>query len=113
MFSEDFYKIVAQYKFVLSMENSVCDDYVTEKLWRAFYIGAVPVVYGSPLAKDIFPTNRSAIEVTDFAGPQQLAEFIAELNQNDDEYEKYLEYKTRGKIDKNHSNKKWEKMLRS
>ena len=95
------------------MENSVCDDYVTEKLWRAFYIGAVPVVYGSPLAKDIFPTNRSAIEVTDFAGPQQLAEFIAELNQNDDEYEKYLEYKTRGKIVENHSKKKWEKMLRN
>lgn len=28
MGSEEFYKIIANYKFVLAMENAVCDDYV-------------------------------------------------------------------------------------
>ena len=26
--NEEFYKIIAKYKFVLAMENAVCDDYV-------------------------------------------------------------------------------------
>ena len=29
----------------------MCDDYITEKLWRAFHIGVVPVVFGSPRVK--------------------------------------------------------------
>jgi hypothetical protein len=28
MSSEDLYRILAKYKFVLAMENAVCDDYV-------------------------------------------------------------------------------------
>ena len=30
--SEDFFKIIAKYKFVLAMENAVCDDYVYDFL---------------------------------------------------------------------------------
>ena len=80
------------------MENSVCDDYVTEKLWRAYYIGSVPLIYGSPKIKDILPNNKSAIEILDFKSPKHLADFINDLNQNDEEYDKYLEYKTEGKL---------------
>ena len=44
---DDFYKIMAKYKFTLAMENALCDDYVTEKLWRPFMLGSVPVIAGS------------------------------------------------------------------
>ena len=34
------------YKFYLAFENSLCDDYVTEKLWRMQDIDAVPIMMG-------------------------------------------------------------------
>lgn len=45
---KDFYKLVAKYKFSLALENAVCSDYITEKLWRPLMVGSVPIVYGSP-----------------------------------------------------------------
>ena len=91
--SPDYYKFLAQYKFNIAFENAVCNDYMTEKLFRPFEVGAVPIVMGSPLAKDWMPNERSGIFVNDFKHPRELAEFIKYLNSNDDEYEKYLAYK--------------------
>ena len=34
------------YKFIAAFENSDCNDYVTEKLWRAYRMGVVPGVGG-------------------------------------------------------------------
>jgi alpha-1,3-fucosyltransferase 10 len=93
MSSPEFYNILAQYKFVLAMENAICDDYITEKLWRSFYVGSVPVVYGSSRLQDMLPDSHSAIEVLKFEGPRQLAAYLHELNANDTEYNKYLRYK--------------------
>jgi hypothetical protein len=39
---------VARYKFTLSFENAVCNDYITEKLWRPLTVGSVPIYMGSP-----------------------------------------------------------------
>jgi len=47
----DFYGLLSKYKFVMAAENAVCDDYITEKLWRSFYVGTVPIIYGSPSIK--------------------------------------------------------------
>jgi len=91
--SPDYYKFLAQYKFNIAFENAVCNDYMTEKLFRPFEVGAVPIVMGSPLAKDWMPNERSGIFVNDFKHPRELAEFIRHLNSNDDEYEKYMAYK--------------------
>ena len=44
----DFYKLTARYKFTIAIENAVCDDYVTEKVWRPLMLGSVPIVAGSP-----------------------------------------------------------------
>lgn len=52
MLNEDtFLQFAAQYKFTLSFENAVCDDYITEKLWRPLIVGSVPIYYGSPTFK--------------------------------------------------------------
>lgn len=91
--SPDYYKFLARYKFNIAFENAVCNDYMTEKLFRPFEVGAVPIVMGSPLAKDWMPNERSGIFVNDFKHPKELAEFIKYLNSNDDEYEKYMAYK--------------------
>ncbi|XP_050394323.1 alpha-(1,3)-fucosyltransferase 10 [Patella vulgata] len=92
----DFYKLVAKYKFSLAMENGVCPDYVTEKLWRPLMVGSVPIVYGSPTVRDLLPSNHSAIIINDFKSVKELAAYLKYLDNNDDEYNKYLEWKKTG-----------------
>ena len=37
----DFLHILAQYKFVLAIENAVCPDYITEKLWKVLQVSDI------------------------------------------------------------------------
>ncbi|KAM4808781.1 GDP-fucose protein O-fucosyltransferase 3 [Rhinophrynus dorsalis] len=93
-----FYHILAQYKFILAFENAVCEDYITEKLWRPLKLGAVPVYYGAPNIENWLPSNKSAIIVDRFAHPKQLAQYIKELDKNDTLYMEFLEWKLQGII---------------
>ncbi|XP_033029254.1 alpha-(1,3)-fucosyltransferase 10 isoform X1 [Lacerta agilis] len=102
MDNDNFYKILAQYKFVLAFENAVCEDYITEKLWRPLKLGVVPVYYGSPSVKDWLPSNKSAILVTGFSHPKDLARYIRALDADDEKYEAYLEWKLKGDISNKH-----------
>ncbi|KAF7239997.1 Alpha-(1,3)-fucosyltransferase 10 [Varanus komodoensis] len=98
MDSEDFYQVLAQYKFVLAFENAVCQDYITEKLWRPLKLGVVPVYYGSPSIEDWLPNKKSAILATRFSSPRELAQYVSALDVDDKEYEAYLEWKLKGNI---------------
>lgn len=92
---EEFFKLGAKYKFTLSMENAVCDDYITEKVWRPFHLGSIPIIFGSPKIKDFLPSKKSAILVNDFDDVKDLAAFVRYLDGNDTAYEEYLHYKER------------------
>lgn len=92
----DFLQFVARYKFVIAIENSVCDDYITEKFWRAIHVGVVPIYFGSSTIRDWLPNEKSAILLEDFPTPQLLIAYIDNLLQDDDLYEQYLEHKTGG-----------------
>ncbi|XP_067577652.1 alpha-(1,3)-fucosyltransferase 10 isoform X4 [Pseudorca crassidens] len=94
----DFYRILAQYKFILAFENAVCDDYITEKFWRPLKLGVVPVYYGSPSIADWLPSNRSAILVSEFSHPRELASYIRQLDHDDRLYQAYIEWKLKGEI---------------
>ena len=96
--NKDFYKIIANYKFTLAFENAICDDYISEKLWRPLEIGSVPIYRGSPSAQDWMPNNNSVIMVDDFPGPKELAEYIKRLDADDTAYLKYLEFKQKGGV---------------
>lgn len=89
----EFMAFTSRYKFHLAMENAICSDYMTEKLWRPMHLGAVPIYRGSPSVKDWMPNNHSIILINDFASPKELADFILSLDRNDEEYLRYLEYK--------------------
>ncbi|XP_054009488.1 alpha-(1,3)-fucosyltransferase 10 isoform X2 [Hylaeus anthracinus] len=91
--SDDFLSFIGNYKFTLAFENAVCQDYITEKLWRPLIVGSVPVYYGSPTFKDWLPNNMSAISILDFKDPESLANFIHDLSTNETEYDKYLSHK--------------------
>ncbi|XP_076235052.1 alpha-(1,3)-fucosyltransferase 10 [Calliopsis andreniformis] len=91
--SEDFLSFTANYKFTIAFENAVCQDYITEKLWRPLIVGSVPIYYGSPSFKDWLPNNMSAISILDFKNPRALANFLLDLIKNETEYNKYLSHK--------------------
>ncbi|XP_028816507.1 GDP-fucose protein O-fucosyltransferase 4 [Denticeps clupeoides] len=93
-----FMAFVARYKFHLAMENGLCPDYITEKLWRPLHQGCVPVYRGSASVADWLPDSHSAVLVDDFPSPQKLAEFLLALDADDAAYERYLRFKSPGKI---------------
>ena len=64
--------ILAKYKFVLAIENAVCHDYITEKLWKVLQIGAVPLYYGAPNVQEWLPNEYSAILIEDFISAKDL-----------------------------------------
>ncbi|KAM9978086.1 hypothetical protein ACTFIY_011852 [Dictyostelium cf. discoideum] len=89
-------EISSSYKFVMSFENSETDDYVTEKLFGVFTIGSVPIYHGAPNGKKFFPSPNAGIFVNDFKSPEDLAAHLKFLDENDDEYEKCLQWKKTG-----------------
>ncbi|KAF9902377.1 Alpha-(1,3)-fucosyltransferase 11 [Lobosporangium transversale] len=87
-------ELVGHYKFYLAIENSNCEDYVTEKLERTFGAGAVPVVDGPDDYSRFMPSPRSLIRYDDHGSPRKLAQFLKYLDQNDTAYQEYLTYRT-------------------
>ncbi|XP_049884477.1 alpha-(1,3)-fucosyltransferase B-like [Pectinophora gossypiella] len=98
LYEDDLLNFISRYKFMIALENAVCNDYVTEKLWRALEVGVVPIYYGSPLIRDWLPNNKSAILLEDFPTPELLNQHLHYLLKNDTAYEEYLEHKTLGRI---------------
>ena len=82
------------YKFYLSFENSLCADYITEKLWLALTVYVIPVVLGGGNYSAMLPPH-SYIDVKDFASPKDLAIYLKKLDGNDTLYNEYFAWKNK------------------
>ncbi|KZS14699.1 putative Alpha--fucosyltransferase C [Daphnia magna] len=80
-----------KYKFYLSFENSICDDYVTEKFFEIMKRNIVPIVYGGANYTQIAPSH-SYIDALQFT-PEKLAEYLKTLDANDTLYNEYFWWK--------------------
>lgn len=87
--------LLSQYKFDLSFENSRSVDYVTEKFFDPLVAGTVPVYLGAPNIADFAPGEHCFIDVRDFSGPRELADYLHYLDQNDAAYAEYFAWKER------------------
>lgn len=88
---------LSSYKFYLAFENSNCREYLTEKIyWNAYEKRAVPIVMGSPDrdCRRLLPP-RSYVHVEDFPRPADLADYLRYLDDNDDAYELYHEWRSK------------------
>jgi hypothetical protein len=56
--SPEFYDIVAQYRCVLTMENSDLEYYITEKIFHGFSANTVPIYWGSKHVTEFFNETR-------------------------------------------------------
>ncbi|KAF7236406.1 Galactoside 3(4)-L-fucosyltransferase [Varanus komodoensis] len=88
---------LSQYKFYLAFENSIHEDYITEKVWRnALLSWAVPVVLGPPRKNyESFLPPESFIHVDDFPTAKELASFLQDLGRNTTRYESYFQWRSR------------------
>ncbi|VDI67889.1 glycoprotein 3-alpha-L-fucosyltransferase [Mytilus galloprovincialis] len=82
------------YKFYLSFENSLCKDYLTEKIFTLYRndMNFIPIVRGAPNAGDYLPPN-TYVSTSEFKSPQQLAAFLKEIGNNKTRYISYLKEK--------------------
>ncbi|XP_060530322.1 alpha-(1,3)-fucosyltransferase 10 [Cylas formicarius] len=101
IYNNKYIDFVSKYKFIIAIENAICEDYITEKLWRPLIAGSVPIYLGSDQVEDWLPNNSSTILVKDFPNISSLANFIAKVNDNNTLYNALLEHKINGKITNN------------
>ncbi|KAG0315816.1 hypothetical protein BGZ99_007244, partial [Dissophora globulifera] len=86
-------ELVSRYKFYLAIENSNCEDYVTEKLDRAYAAGVIPIVDGPADYSRFDATGNALIKIDDFSSPRSLGKYIQKLDQDDALYMERLRYK--------------------
>ena len=85
-------KINQKYKFYLAFENSLCVDYVTEKLYRTLKHGKmIPIVLGGANYTALLP-EKSFISVADFKSPSDLAQYLKILDTHDTLYNEYFQW---------------------
>ncbi|XP_055691885.1 alpha-(1,3)-fucosyltransferase C-like isoform X1 [Lutzomyia longipalpis] len=91
--SEDCYEHVDQeYFFYLSFENSLCKDYLTEKVFNIMRYSVVPVVYGGANYSQHLPPH-SYINANDFDTATELANYLTYLRSNITAYVQYFWWK--------------------
>ncbi|XP_069953556.1 alpha-(1,3)-fucosyltransferase C-like [Cherax quadricarinatus] len=80
------------YKFYLSFENSLCQDYVTEKFFNILRLDVIPVVYGGANYSLQAPPH-SYINALSFPTAKALAHYLIYLHNNDTAYNEYFRWK--------------------
>ncbi|EPZ31125.1 Glycosyl transferase, family 10 domain-containing protein [Rozella allomycis CSF55] len=89
----------ANYPFILAFENSLKDDYFTEKYFQGLQTSKSIMIYlGSKRIEDYAPTNELYyIHALDYS-PIELASYMNYLLENQEEFMKYLTWKKKGEI---------------
>ena len=82
-----------QYKFGIAFENSLCQDYVTEKYWDAIHRGSIPIVYGGSTYDDRLVIPGSFIDSRSFKSLQELALYLKHVSENENAYMKYHKWR--------------------
>lgn len=87
--------LYGQYKFVVAFENSILEDYVTEKLYDPLLAGAVPVYLGAPNVQDFVPGDKCLVNAADFASARELADYINLCYEDEEEYMSYHQWRNK------------------
>jgi hypothetical protein len=83
--SIEFINRLADYKFIVSMENSKGDTYITEKILHGFNSGSIPIYWGSEQVTTYF-NNERFINVTNITNIECIKKQIEEIMNDDSKY---------------------------
>uniref|UniRef100_A0A0N4ZAZ2 Fucosyltransferase n=1 Tax=Parastrongyloides trichosuri TaxID=131310 RepID=A0A0N4ZAZ2_PARTI len=87
-----------EYYFYLAFENSICKDYITEKLWyRGFNNPIIPIVLKRSIVEEYVPP-KSFIAVDDFDNAKELADYLHTLIKDKKKYLSYFEWMKEYKV---------------
>ena len=92
---ENCFKALTHYKFVLALENSLCDDYISEKAYiNGFRVGAVPIVMSKANVSDpsVLPPG-SFIDGLTFPNAAALVKHINAVGSDQKLYNSYFEWR--------------------
>ncbi|MBP0581879.1 alpha-1,3-fucosyltransferase [Labrys sp. LIt4] len=87
--------VIGAYRFTIAFENARSNDYVTEKLFDAFWAGSVPVYFGAPNVEKFVPGSNCYIDASRFADPKDLAEHLKRLASDEAAYQRLFAWKQR------------------
>ena len=90
--------IVKDYKFYIAFENSMCEDYFTEKAAQFMNAPSVPIVMSQANVKNYLP-SKSYINAFDFKTIKALADYIIYLDNNFEEYMKYFSWRQKWRVE--------------
>jgi len=85
--------VFKHYRFAITVENFYEENYLSEKVFHALLAGAVPIYYGHPGNKRMFPSARSVLMLSDDVESWSDVEEIFRLMTDDKEYDLALEWK--------------------
>ncbi|KAG0356311.1 4-alpha-L-fucosyltransferase [Podila minutissima] len=74
-------KILSGYPFVFAAENSNCVGYVTEKIYNALEVGAIPIYMGASDIADFVPEG-SYVDVSKFKSFDEVVEYIKTVDRS-------------------------------
>ena len=97
-----------EFKFYLALENSLCRDYATEKLFNFFFhdLPMIQIVYGAPNLHEYIPKG-TFINVMDYNSPNELAKDLMRIGSNETIYTQFLKEKDKYTAERF----KWEEVL--
>jgi len=81
------------YKFYLSLENSLCVDYVTEKFFGPMNFNIIPIVFDLHGHHEKLAPPHSYINAARFPSVRHLADYLNLLDKNDTLYNEYFWWK--------------------
>ena len=73
-----------KYRMMITFENTINKDYITEKISTSYKAGAIPVYWGPPEIYLWTPGNHTFIDPQRFKGPKELAEYLRRVDEDDD-----------------------------
>mgnify|MGYP001184470493 CR=1 FL=1 len=87
-------RVLGSYYFYLSWENSICEDYVTEKFYDALRRSIVPVVLEGGWYDRLVPKGYDVfIRASDYDNTDELASRLVEISRNRTLYESYFKWR--------------------
>ena len=88
-FQDSTVQLLRPYRFVIAVENSAFEDYVTERIINAYLAGAIPIYWGTPNLDRYFNPS-TYIDIRNYASLSDVADLVLEAEGNESLYQSFF-----------------------